>query len=115
MVAEAFNEVEAKHDATGHAEILAISRAGEKLGNWRLNRAALFVTLEPCSMCMGAIIQARISELYFAAYDRQKGAAGSLFDLSDIPELSTELKLYSGFMQKESEEILNRFFKQIRA
>ena len=119
IIATAHNEVESTHDATAHAEILAIKRAGKKLGTWRLNGAQMFVTLEPCTMCIGAIISARVSELYFGCYDARLGAVGSRYNIADTltGEYANEnncLKVYPEILKDESTELLKEFFKNCR-
>ena len=114
IVARAHNRVEEKTDATQHAEMLAIQEASERVGNWRLTNASLFVTLEPCSMCMGAIILARIPELYFGCYDDKMGAVGSLYDLSDTGELPADIDVYPELLAEKSKDLLQEFFSARR-
>ena len=118
IIASAHNEVENTNDATAHAEILAIKRAGHKLGTWRLDGAEMFVTLEPCTMCIGAIISARISKLYFGCYDAKFGAVGSRYNIADTltGEYANEsgLKVYPEVLKDESAELLREFFKDCR-
>lgn len=106
------NQKEVKQDVTLHAEIVAIQEASKKLGNWRLEGCQMFVTLEPCPMCMWAILNARIDELYFGAYDYNYGAAGSKLDLSTL--LSSKIKILGGIKEKECEEILKNYFAKMR-
>ena len=114
IVGRGHNEVEAGQDATAHAEILALRRASATLGRWRLDDCALYVTLEPCSMCIGAMVLARLTELYFAAPDPKQGACGSLFDLSAHPELPHSIKTCGGLLSGESEALLRCFFASLR-
>jgi tRNA(adenine34) deaminase len=105
------NEREKDNDPTAHAEILAIRRAGEKLGSWRLDDLTLFVTLEPCVMCAGAILQSRIKRLVFGAWDEKAGSVGSVMDVIRDPRALTKVEVVSGVLQHESSELLNKFFK----
>ena len=115
VIAAAHNEVESMCDATAHAEVLAIRRAGTKLGTWRLNGAELFVTLEPCTMCIGAIISARISKLYFGCYDARLGAVGSRYNIVDtLAGSSHQLKVYPEVLKDESAAVLKEFFESCR-
>jgi tRNA(adenine34) deaminase len=104
------NEREKDNDPTAHAEILAIKRAGEKLGSWRLDDLTLIVTLEPCVMCAGAILQSRIRRLVFGAFDQKAGAVGSSLDvIRDIRALS-KVEVVSGVLEKECAKLLTDFF-----
>jgi tRNA(adenine34) deaminase len=114
VVARGFNRKESSHDPTAHAEMAAIRRAAKKLGRWRLTGATLYVTLEPCAMCMGAIIQARIPSLVFAAFDPKAGACGSLFDLSDDRRLNHRVRVSTGVLEEESSVMLKDFFSALR-
>jgi tRNA(adenine34) deaminase len=114
IIARSHNLVETKHDATCHAERLAISQASKAISNWRLNNASLFVTLEPCTMCIGAMILARVKALYFGCLDPRQGAAGSLFDLSDYPAMPHTVEVYGGILEEECRKLLEKFFKNIR-
>ena len=104
------NEREKDNDPTAHAEILAIRKASEKLGSWRLDDLTLIVTLEPCVMCAGAILQSRIKRLVFGAFDQKAGAVGSLFDvIRDVRALS-KVEVVSGVLEKECAKLLTDFF-----
>ena len=104
------NEREKDNDPTAHAEILAIRRAGEKLGSWRLDDLTLVVTLEPCVMCAGAILQSRIKRLVFGAFDQKAGAVGSSLDvIRDVRALS-KVEVVSGVLEKECAKLLTNFF-----
>lgn len=109
IIARAHNQVETLSDPTAHAETLAIKSACNKLGRWRLNDCQMFVTLEPCTMCTGAIKQARLSEVYFALADEKTGACGSLYDVS-----GENVKVRSGLFAEESKVLLGEFFKKLR-
>ena len=104
------NEREKDNDPTAHAEILAIRRAGEKLGSWRLDDLTLVVTLEPCVMCAGAILQSRLKRLVFGAFDQKAGAVGSSLDvIRDVRALS-KVEVVSGVLEDECAKLLTDFF-----
>lgn len=104
------NEREKDNDPTAHAEILAIRRAGEKLSSWRLDDLTLIVTLEPCVMCAGAILQSRLKRLVFGAFDPKAGAVGSSLDvIRDVRALS-KVEVVSGVLEKECAKLLTDFF-----
>ena len=108
------NEREKDNDSTAHAEIVAIRKASEKIGSWRLDDLTLIVTLEPCVMCAGAILQSRIKRLVFGAFDQKAGAVGSVMDVIRDPRALTKVEVVSGVLQHESFELLNKFFKTKR-
>ena len=110
IVAQARNEKEMRGDATAHAEILALQRAAKEVGHWRLSDATMYVTLEPCSMCAGAMVQARLGNLVFGAYDPRTGAAGSVVDLLDHPAFNHRVMVKSGVLAEECGKILKEFF-----
>lgn len=112
IIARGYNKRETKKNALMHAEIIAIDRACKKLGGWRLPGCDIYVTLEPCPMCCGAIIQARIENVYFGAFDKKAGCLGSACDLSQI--LPHKISYRGGIMQTECETILKDFFKALR-
>ncbi len=114
IISSAYNEVESRQDASAHAEIIALQRASQTLGKWRLHQASIFVTLEPCTMCIGAMILARVQSLYFGAYDPRQGAVGSLYNLSEHAELPHQIKTYPGILERECGELLTSFFKKLR-
>lgn len=109
-VARAGNRREADNDPLGHAEILVIRKAAELLGTWRLTDCSLVVTLEPCSMCAGAIVQARVSRLVFGAFDAKAGAVGSLWDVVRDRRLDRQPEVISGVRAAESTALLQEFF-----
>ncbi len=113
IIAEAYNERESASLATAHAEILAIERACAKLGRWRLSDCEMYVTLEPCTMCAGAILNARIGKLYFALKDANSGAFGSILNLNSYPLLH-KVQAEIGLCEEESRELLSSFFKERR-
>lgn len=114
LLARAHNEVETLLDPTAHAEVLAIRRASVELGKWRLVGCSVYVTLEPCPMCMGALLAARVSSVYFAASDSIQGAAGSIFDLGNIDSLPRQIEIVGGVCREESEILLQEFFLKLR-
>ena len=114
IIAKAHNLRESKRDATAHAELLAIRQANQVLGGWRLTRCTLYVTLEPCPMCAGAIVQARIPHLVFGAHDKKSGACGSLMDLVRDDRLNHQAEVTSGILADESSQLLRRFFAELR-
>ena len=113
IIARAHNLREKKQCATAHAEILAIEKASKKLDSWRLIDCDMYVTLEPCTMCMGAIISSRIKNLYIGALDPKTGACGSFVDLS-ILKYNHIVNVYKGILTEESEYVIKKFFKELR-
>ena len=114
VVASAFNERELTGDPTAHAELLAIQRVGKAKGNWRLEDLTLVVTLEPCSMCAGAIVAARIPRVIFGAFDEKVGAAGSRYDLLRDARLGTPVEVIAGVREAECAQLLKDFFDRLR-
>lgn len=108
------NQVERLKDATAHAEMIAITSAANYLGNWRLNECRIYVTVEPCIMCTGALLNSRIDELYFGIYDPKSGACGSIYNLAEEFKTNHKIKVYSGLMASESEQLLKAFFSNKR-
>jgi tRNA(adenine34) deaminase len=105
---------EQNNDPTAHAEIVALRNASEKLGSWRLDDLTLVVTLEPCAMCAGAILQSRVKRLVFAAWDEKAGAVGSVMDVIRDPRALTKVEVITGIMEKECSEVLTDFFNTKR-
>lgn len=114
LISEAFNEKEQNTDATAHAEILAIQRASQKLGRWRLSDCIMYVTLEPCLMCMGAIVSARLDGLIYGALDKKAGAVESTYKFSETTHFNHYPKLTSGVMAEQSGLVIKEFFKDLR-
>ena len=114
LVSSAHNEKVVTGDPTAHAEIVAIQRAGTSSSQWRLDQLTLVVTLEPCVMCAGAIIAARIPRLVFGAFDDRVGAAGSRYDLVRDSRLGTPVEVVTGVMQDECSTVLKNFFEKRR-
>ena len=114
IIAAAHNQREQLHDPTAHAEMIAITQAAEALGDWRLEDCTLFVTLEPCIMCSGAILQARLPVVVYGATDPKGGAVGSLFQLLGDARLNHRCEVVPGVLAPECGEILTRFFQAQR-
>ncbi|MEK5388807.1 tRNA adenosine(34) deaminase TadA [Margalitia sp. FSL K6-0131] len=114
VVASAHNLRETTQNATTHAEILAIQEACNRIGSWRLENAVLYVTLEPCPMCSGAIILSRIKRVVFGAYDPKAGCAGSLMNLLEDERFNHQCEVTSDVLGKECGEMLSTFFREIR-
>lgn len=114
VIGKGYNQTEQLQDPTAHAEIIAITAAAEHLGSRRLLNTTLYVTLEPCSMCAGAIVLARIPNLVFGAKDPKAGACGSLFDIVNDDRLNHNASVFSGVLEKKCGMILSEFFKKLR-
>jgi len=114
IIGRGYNQVERLKDATAHAEMIAITSAANNLEDWRLNDCRIYVTLEPCLMCTGAIISSRIPELYFAAFDPKFGACGSLYNIAEEGKYNHTVKVFSGIMAEESKTLLKDFFEKQR-
>ena len=114
ILAQAHNYRELWQDPTAHAEVIAIRATATILGTWRLTDTTLYVTVEPCSMCIGAIILARVSRVVFGAWDPKAGACGSVFDLPAEPRLNHRVAVTGGVLEQESQALIQKFFKQLR-
>ncbi|HEV7206863.1 MAG TPA: tRNA adenosine(34) deaminase TadA [Jatrophihabitans sp.] len=114
ILAAAHNERESGHDPTAHAEVVALRRAGEALGSWQLAGATLVVTLEPCTMCAGALVLARVARLVFGAWDPKAGAVGSLWDVVRDRRLNHRPEVVAGVREDESAALLREFFAERR-
>jgi tRNA(adenine34) deaminase len=115
IVASGQNRVLRDLDPTAHAEIVALRAAGAAIGNYRLNGCTLYVTLEPCSMCAGAMIHARLDRLVFAATDPKAGAAGSVLSVLNHPQLNHQMQVEQGILADEAAELLRSFFRERRS
>ena len=115
IIGEGWNQPISSDDPTAHAEIMALRDAGEKIGNYRLPNATIYVTLEPCTMCAGAIIHARLSRLVYAVDDPKTGACGSVFNLLQTDELNHKVDIEKGVMEEECQSLIRSFFKEKRA
>ncbi len=114
VLASAQNRVLRDSDPTAHAEVLALRAGGLAMGNYRLNGCSLFVTLEPCSMCAGALVHARVDRVVYATADPKAGAAGSVLTVINHPRLNHQMQLDSGLLADESSELLKAFFRERR-
>ena len=114
IIARAYNQNEEKNDTTNHAEILAIKKASKKLGSWRLLDCDMYVTLEPCSMCAGALIQSRIRKVYIGADDEKTGACGTKLNLLEDYDFNHKVEIQRGVLKEECENIMKKFFKELR-
>ena len=114
IISRGYNQVEKLKDATAHAEMIAITSAANRLGTWRLNECALYVTIEPCIMCTGAIINSRIKEIYFGAQDTKFGACGSIYNIPEESKTNHHLKVYSSLLADECSSIMKEFFEKLR-
>lgn len=114
LLAEGWNRPIVEHDPTAHAEIVALRTAGAAVGNYRLVDTTLYVTLEPCVMCMGAIVHARVARLVFGAYDPQRGCAASVMQLGEAAFLNHRLSCQGGVLAEESAALLREFFRRRR-
>ena len=114
IIARGYNKRETKKNCLCHAEIIAINKAAKKLGGWRLPNCDLYVTLEPCAMCAGAIVSARIDNVYFGAYDYKTGSAGSKINLFEKDLFYHNVNVEGGVMEEECSVIIKEFFKELR-
>ncbi len=114
ILSAAHNQTITRSDPSAHAEMLALRDAGQKIRNYRLVNTTLYVTIEPCIMCMGAIIHARVSTLVFGAYDPKWGAAGSIYDFSNDSRLNHRLKVIPGVCEAECRRLMQDFFRERR-
>ena len=114
IIAKAHNQKETKNDTTKHAEIIAIQKASKKLKSWRLLDCEMYVTLEPCTMCAGAIINSRIKKIYYGTQDQKTGACGSVLNLFQDYTFNHKVETEKNILQNECENILKKFFKELR-
>ncbi len=114
IIARAHNQKETKTDTTKHAEIMAIQKASKKLQSWRLIDCEMYITLEPCPMCAGAIINSRIKKIYIGAMDEKTGAVGSILNLLEDYTFNHKVEIEKGILQNKCENILKKFFKELR-
>lgn len=114
VIARGFNQRNSKQNATAHAEHIAIEKACKKIGSWRLEECELYVTLEPCPMCAGAIIQSRIPKVYFGAYDPKGGCFGSCINFNDIKGFNHYPEVQGGILEEECSSLLTNFFREKR-
>lgn len=114
IIAEGYNKKEKKGNPLCHAEIIAINKAVKKIGDWRLNGCTLYVTLEPCPMCAGAIAGARVSRVVFGAYEPKSGCAGSLYDILSESGLNHKVECLGGVLKEECSELIKKYFASKR-
>ena len=115
IIGRGYNLRETSNDPTSHAEMVAIRQAAEHIGHWRLLESTLYVTLEPCVMCMGAIILARIPRLVYACRDPRAGAVGSIYDFAQDERFNHKVEVTEGVLGEECSEMLSAFFRELRA
>ena len=111
IIGRGYNQCENLHDPTAHAEIIAITSASINLDNWRLDDCVMYVTMEPCAMCSGAIINSRIKSVYFGVYDEGSGCCGSLYQICQDPRMNHQTTVRGGILEKDSKSLLQDFFK----
>lgn len=114
IIGRGYNQVEKLRDPTAHAEMIALTAAAEFLNDWRLTDCDLFVTLEPCVMCTGAILQSRIRNLYFSVFDPKYGACGSVYNIGQEGKYNHNINVFSGIYSEESSLLLKKFFGNLR-
>src|SRR5690625_111621 len=114
VIAAGYNIRETTQTTLSHAELIAIERANEKIGSWRLEDCTLYVTIEPCPMCAGAIIQSRIKRVVFGATDPKAGCAGTIINLLQMDEFNHQVEITNGVLKSECQELMKQFFKKIR-
>lgn len=114
VIARGYNLRETKQSALAHAELIAIEKANQQLGSWRLEESTLYVTLEPCPMCAGAIVQSRIKRVVFGASDPKAGCAGTIMNLLHEKKFNHQVDLTSGILENECSQLLKRFFQALR-
>jgi tRNA(adenine34) deaminase len=114
VIGKGYNQVETLKDPTAHAEMIAITASANHIGNWRLNKCDIYVTLEPCIMCTGAILNARLKNLFFAEFDSKFGACGSIYNLPEEKKYNHTISVFSGLYAEESRSLLQEFFRNLR-
>ena len=114
IIGRGYNRRKTDKNTLAHAEITAINKASKKMGDWRLEGCTLYVTLEPCQMCAGAIVQARIPTVYMGCMNPKAGCAGSILNILNMPEFNHQVEVFSGILEEECSEILKSFFKELR-
>lgn len=114
IIGRGFNQVERLKDATAHAEMIAITAAENHIGDWRLSDCDIYVTVEPCLMCAGAILSSRIKRIFFGVFDPKFGACGSVYNVAQEGKINHKAEVYSGLLDRESSSLLQDFFKKKR-
>ena len=115
IIARGYNKRNAKKTTLAHAELLAIEKASKKMNDWRLEECTMYITLEPCQMCAGAIVQARIPRVVVGAMNKKAGCAGSVLNLFQIPAFNHQVEFENGVLEEECSALLSDFFKQLRS
>jgi tRNA(adenine34) deaminase len=115
IIGRGYNQVEKLKDATAHAEMIALTAASNSIGNWRLNECSVYVTLEPCIMCTGALLASRINSLYFSTFDTKFGACGSVYNLAEQGKTNHKIIVYSGIYAEESKNLLQDYFIKLKS
>ena len=114
VIARGYNRRNTDKNTLSHAELNAIKKAGRKLGDWRLDDCEMYVTLEPCQMCAGAIVQSRIKKVYIGCMNKKAGCAGSIINLLQMNEFNHQVEIYKGVLEEECSNMLTDFFKELR-
>ena len=114
IIARGYNRRNTDKNTLAHAEITAINRASKKLGDWRLEDCTLYVTLEPCQMCAGAIVQSRITNVVMGCMNPKAGCGGSILNILEMPEFNHQVNVIRGIMEEECSQVLQEFFKELR-
>lgn len=114
IIARGYNKRNAGKTTLAHAELLAIGKASKKVGDWRLEDCTMYITLEPCQMCAGAIVQARIPRVVVGAMNKKAGCAGSILNLFDVPAFNHQVEFEKGVLEEECSKLLSDFFKELR-
>ena len=114
IIARGYNKRNAKKTTLAHAELLAIEKASKKLGDWRLEDCTMYITLEPCQMCAGAIVQARIPKVIVGAMNQKAGCAGSVLNMFQVPAFNHQVEFENGVLEEECSEMLSNFFRELR-
>ena len=114
IIGRGYNRRKTDKNTLSHAEITAINKASKKMGDWRLEGCTLYVTLEPCQMCAGAIVQARIPTIYMGCMNPKAGCAGSILNILNMPEFNHQVEVHSGILEEECSRMLKNFFKELR-
>lgn len=114
IIARGYNKRNTKKNTLAHAEIIAMNKASKVIGDWRLEGCTMYVTLEPCQMCAGAIVQARMDRVVVGTMNKKAGCCGSVLNLLNMPEFNHQVELITGVLQEECSEVISTFFKELR-